>query len=239
VNEQVKRLAGLVITRNGPVWRHLARRWWHVTGALSTRTRSAYRRMTRDSIFWRAEELEMCSLRAPALIAKSIELFKPSTVLDLGCGTGQSLDMFLTHGIDVIGIEGSRMAISQSRHPERIHLFNLNHELNLNRRFDLIWSFEFVEHIHPRFVDALMRTFSNHSDCVVLSAAKPGQGGEGHFNEQPECYWIERFAEHGFAYDIAGTNALRQVNEQFSDNILAFSRADVDVKRQAMTRTNN
>jgi cyclopropane fatty-acyl-phospholipid synthase-like methyltransferase len=153
-----------------------------------------------------------------------ISALKPSTVLDLGCGTGQSLDYFLSKGVDVFGVEGSKLAISRALHPERITPYNLNNELNLGKKFDLVWSFEFVEHIHPDYVHNLIRSFSNHSDTVVLSAAFPGQGGDGHYNEQPAEYWIEKFAAAGFGFNEPLTAQLKAIVEDHSENMLVFRR---------------
>jgi cyclopropane fatty-acyl-phospholipid synthase-like methyltransferase len=49
-----------------------------------------------------------------------LELFQPKTVLDLGCGTGRSLEYLLDHGVDAMGVEGSALAISKARNSERI-----------------------------------------------------------------------------------------------------------------------
>jgi SAM-dependent methyltransferase len=197
---------------------------WRLLGGLYRAIKAFYRSATKSSIFFLEEELGMASLKHPKKLNMTLELFKPRSVLDLGCGTGWSLEYLLTHGIDAVGVEGSKLAISKSKHVERIINFNLNKELNLNRRFDLIWYVEVVEHIHPTYVHHLMRSFANHSDRVVLSAAPPGQGGEGHFNEQSPEYWIAMFAKYGFDCDATSTAALRQIPESFSSNMLVFHR---------------
>ncbi|MDD5355067.1 MAG: class I SAM-dependent methyltransferase [Candidatus Omnitrophica bacterium] len=178
----------------------------------------------RNGIFVFKGELPGASLFPVKLLDKTIELFNPKTVLDLGCGTGKSLDYFISKNIEAIGIEGSKLAISRALHPEKIIKFNLERCLHLNRRFDLIWSFEFVEHLHPEFVDNLLNTFSNHSDRIVLSAAKPGQGGDGHFNEQPDSYWIEQFRRYGYEINVSKTMQLRRTGEQYAENMLVFER---------------
>lgn len=144
-----------------------------------------YRGASRDGIFYREEELWMCSLFPSDLLKLILSRLKPASVLDVGCGVGKSLDFFLAHGIDAYGVEGSKLAISCALNPSRIVEWDLRKELKLPRKFDLVFSYEVVEHIHPDYVQQLIRTCINHSEVVVLSAARPGQKGEGHFNEQP------------------------------------------------------
>jgi SAM-dependent methyltransferase len=67
--------------------------------------------IARNSIFLFKDELFMASLFPKQILDKTIELFAPKSVLDIGCGTGQALDYFLEHRIDALGIEGSAMAI--------------------------------------------------------------------------------------------------------------------------------
>lgn len=183
-----------------------------------------YRRISKNGIFIFKSELSAASTFPIKIIDKTIELFNPKTVLDLGCGTGKSLDYFLLKHIEAIGVEGSKIAISVANHPELIVKYNLGKELKLNKKFDLIWSFEFVEHIHPKFIDNLLKTFSNHSDRIVFSAARPGQGGYGHFNEQPASYWIEKFGKYGYRFVRKKTEELCAINEEYAENILVLER---------------
>ena len=192
--------------------------------------RRLYRRATKSSIFCERDQMHMCSLHAGVLLDKTLELLHPKTVLDLGCGTGQSLNYLMSKGIDVVGIEGSQTAIELAQHPERIRQADLRKPLSLGRTFDLVWCYEVVEHIHAKYVDNLLRTFSAHGDTIVLSAAPPGQGGEGHFNEQPPQYWIEEFGRFGYALDEGITQQLRDVNSGFCANMLVFRRRPADVQ---------
>jgi SAM-dependent methyltransferase len=197
---------------------------WRV--ATNGETRKALRRqITRNGIFFEASELDMCSLLPARVLDAVIAHFRPASVLDIGCGTGRSLDYFRERGIDAAGIEGSTLAIGRASRPECITQANLNREVNLGRRFDLVWSFEVVEHIHPTYVDHLVRTFANHGDRIVLSAARPGQPGEGHFNCQPPEYWCERFAAHGFRLEESFTRQLRALPDEHAGNLLVLLRA--------------
>lgn len=123
-----------------------------------------------------------------------------------------------------MGVEGSKLAKAKAKHPELIWLYDLNQELDLHKKFDLVWSFEFVEHIHPKYVDNLMKTFANHAETIVLSAARPGQGGEGHFNEQPAEYWVEKFGKFNYKLDREATKHLRDTGDKYSENMLVFQK---------------
>lgn len=203
-------------------------RLWKIFSFLHNSPKKIFLYINRDilksSIFIFKDELSMASLFPKKLIDKVIEREKPKRVLDVGCGVGKSLDYFFEKGIEVFGVEGSRVAIASAKNKQFIIRHNLNKELRLNRKFDLIWSFEFVEHIHPKFVDNLMRTFSNHSDKVIISAARPGQGGEGHFNEKPPEFWITIFEKYGYKFINDETDWLRDTDEFFSKNMLVFKR---------------
>lgn len=212
--------------KEGTVWRKILRRVYLIIkkGNPWYLLKFLIRRLFKTSIFFEKSELEMCSMLPIKKLSKTVELFQPNSILDLGCGTGKSLDYFYSRGIVVLGVEGSSLALKKALHPDLIIRYNLNNELNLKRSFDLIWSYEFVEHIHPKYLSNLLKTFSNHSDVIVLSAARPGHGGEGHFNEQPPEYWMEKFREYNYKLDAEKTRILRDINETLSGNMMVFYR---------------
>ena len=183
----------------------------------------AFRRaLKKSSIFTEEEELSGCSLFPEPLLDASVKIFEPSSVLDVGCGTGRSLDYFLARGVEARGVEGSSLGISKAAHPEHIFQWDLNEELNLKRKFDLVWCYEVAEHIHPEFVHSLVKTLTNHSNLILMSAAHPGQGGVGHFNEQPRDYWIARFAQYGYEHDDGSTRQLQDVWKWQAENLFVF-----------------
>ncbi len=75
-----------------------------------------------------------------------------------------------------------------------------------------------------KYIDNLLETFSNHSDRIVMSAARPGQTGVGHFNEQLEDYWIKQFEKYGYKLNKDRTEELRNLDIQFAKNMLVFER---------------
>ncbi len=183
------------------------------------------RTIEENSIFTRAEEMPMCSIFPKEILDLTIELFQPRSVLDVGCGTGISLDYFKSKGITVRGLEGSALAISNARHGSLIQQHDLNEPIRLGENFDLVWCFEVAEHIHPRCVSALLETLTNHSDRILLSAARPGQGGLGHLNEQQPEYWIGLMKERDFVL-ASETKRYRDLPDHFAENILIFERTD-------------
>ncbi len=186
--------------------------------------KGAAREISDNSIFLLEEELPMCSIFPKEILDLTLELFQPRSVLDVGCGTGISLDYFIGKGVNAHGVEGSELAISKARHAAQITRHDLNFPVDLGRQFDLVWCFEVAEHIHPKYVSAFLKTLTSHGDLILLSAARPGQGGLGHLNEQPAEYWIEQMAEFGFQFDELNSEKYRSLPDHFASNILIFRR---------------
>lgn len=107
--------------------------------------------LTRDGTFSSPEIMSMCSLFPKNVLDLIISELRPTSILDVGCGTGVSLKYFLNHNIDALGMENSALAIEQSGIAPKIIKHNLNKEIRLDKKFDLVWSFEVIEHINPDF----------------------------------------------------------------------------------------
>jgi SAM-dependent methyltransferase len=121
-------------------------------------------------------------------------------VLDVGCGRGVWLAIWLKHGAkDVQGVDGpyvdqSRLHIPKSQFLAR----DLAHPLKLERQFDLVQSLEVAEHLPEQAAEQFIDSLVRHGRLVLFSAATPGQGGENHVNEQPWEYWRAKFAARDF-----------------------------------------
>jgi 2-polyprenyl-3-methyl-5-hydroxy-6-metoxy-1,4-benzoquinol methylase len=189
---------------------------------IGNRLRRLQMTVLRDSTFRSRSDLPGCSLQPTALVDALVETIKPRTALDVGCGTGKALDYFLAKGVDCFGVEGSTMAVGHAVHPERITVWNLNKPYQAGRLFDLVWCFEVAEHIHPSYVSSFLDTLCSHAPHILLSAAHPGQGGVGHFNEQPPSYWIRKLAERGFDYDDALTKRITMNWQWYPENVMFF-----------------
>lgn len=197
---------------------------WAVATLSRPRLKRAMRRFRGDGIFDDVNELYMCSLLPSRVLNVVLAEFQPRTMLDVGCGTGQTLRYCVERGVDVTGVEGSVLAIERATIPSRIQLVDLRRPLDLGRRFDVAWSFEVAEHLPPQAADTFVDTLARHSDRIALSAARPGQWGVGHFNCQPPEYWIQKFTARGFRYDVAMTQRMHETGDEHASNMLAFTR---------------
>jgi len=195
-----------------------------IAGKPSVR-RAAYMRFFKDSCF-EESELWMASSQPVPLLEAVIERWRPCSFLDVGCGTGKTLEYVVSKGVECLGLEGSTAAIAVSPVKQLIRLTNLNRPVDLGRKFEMVWSYEVAEHIHPSYTDTFLATLIRHGDLIVMSAAQPGQGGAGHFNEQPSSYWIQKMRERGFSYDAEFSEFLHSLPSAHSRNMMVFGRRE-------------
>src|SRR5215469_10241866 len=113
----------------------------------------------------------------------------PSSVLDVGCGTGTWLRAALKCGLeDVIGIDGVEIPIDSMLLPPRYFICaNLTKPIDLGRQFGAVLCLEVAEHLPEDCAPTLVESLIRHSDCVIFSAACPNQTGQNHIN----CQWPE------------------------------------------------
>lgn len=127
------------------------------------------------------------------------ELFKPTSVVDVGCGSGTWAKAYADAGADVLGIDGSEVQLDQLLIPEtKFRREDLSKPFRLDRRFDLVNCLEVAEHLDAGRADGFVKDLSQLGDVIVFSAAVPGQGGTHHVNEQWPSYWIPKFDALGF-----------------------------------------
>lgn len=135
-----------------------------------------------------------------------IDLVRPASVLDVGCGAGTWLRAFVDRGVtDVVGVDGDHVARSLLQvDPGAFRPADISRPFHLGRRFDLVLSLEVAEHLDAADAGTLVDSIVRHGDVVAFSAAVPFQGGTHHVNEQWPGYWIDRFAARGYAcLDVA------------------------------------
>lgn len=134
------------------------------------------------------------------------QIFKPSSVADIGCGRGTWLKAFKENGVEkVVGFDGSWN--SQENMIDKSIIFYCT-DLNIpiskqEERYDLALSLEVAEHIEESSAKTFVKSLVDLADVVMFSAAYIGQGGTNHINEQTHTYWAKLFQEHDYIpYDL-------------------------------------
>jgi hypothetical protein len=129
------------------------------------------------------------------------EQCQPNSVIDVGCGQGAWLEQWSKVGVtDFFGIDGSHVDREMLLIPRDCFAdANLIEPLKISRRFEIAQSLEVAEHLPRNVGPAFVAMLTSLSDIVLFSAARPGQGGEGHVNERQPSYWAKQFGGFGYA----------------------------------------
>jgi SAM-dependent methyltransferase len=183
-----------------------------------------------DAAFFEAHRAGARS-SAEVLVPKVVELLRPKSVVDVGCGPGTWLSVFRRHGVaDVLGVDGSYVDPGGLDIPtESFVAHDLTRPLRLGRSFDLAVSLEVAEHLPPESAAAFVESLVGLAPRVLFSAAIPHQGGEGHVNGQWPAYWAALFAEHDYAPVDCFRRRLwgdERVEWWYAQNVLLYVRRD-------------
>lgn len=150
-----------------------------------------------DYFLWQELEAEKS---AEVIVRIVLDLLKPKSVIDIGCGVGAWLSVFQKHGVhDIFGVDGEWINKKLLKIPEEKFLsYNLTQPLNIKRTFDLAVSLEVAEHLESNSAKIFVESLTNLAPAILFSAAIPFQGGKSHINEQWPGYWEKRFREKGY-----------------------------------------
>jgi hypothetical protein len=126
----------------------------------------------------------------------------PTSVVDVGCGLAQWLNVFQNYGVkEILGIDGNHVPMDKIYIDKSNFLvYNLENgiEFNYSKVFDLAISLEVAEHISEQGADGFIHLLTSLSNRILFSAAIPNQTGENHLNEQPHVYWKNKFQLKGY-----------------------------------------
>ncbi len=143
---------------------------------------------------------------AQTILPLTFELFRPTSVVDVGCGIGTWLRVAQQLGVgSVVGIDGEYARRAGLLIDETdFRAVDLASPLGvIERRFDMAFCLEVAEHLSETRAEGLIRDVCSLSDVVLFSAAIPCQGGTSHINLQPQSAWAARFESHGYsAFDV-------------------------------------
>lgn len=178
------------------------------------------------------EDIEGFASHSAPIIAKTIyKVFEPNNVIDVGCGTGVLLDELRSNGCKVYGLEYSGAALKYcANRGLNVSKFNIEKDsLTKNVIYDVVISMEVAEHLPASIADKYVGLLTGLAkEAIVFTAARPGQGGTNHVNEQPSKYWIKKFKLNGFEYSEDLTHHWKKEWEEadiepwYFKNILIF-----------------
>ena len=146
-------------------------------------------------------QMEGSVLSAREMVPMIYDLFKPQSVIDIGCGVGGWLRAFkeICKVEDVRGVDGEYVKTDNLKIPrDKFISYDLTKFYDAGRSFDLSMSLEVGEHLPDSAADDFVKTLVKAARKVVFSAAIPGQGGTFHINEQYPEYWAEKFAKYDY-----------------------------------------
>ncbi|HET9058241.1 MAG TPA: class I SAM-dependent methyltransferase [Chitinophagaceae bacterium] len=142
---------------------------------------------------------------ASVIVPFIMNIVKPQSVIDVGCGTGTFLSVFNEHGVKkLMGLEGEWLDKKKLYIPvEFVQIVDIEKPFFFNQKFDLALSLEVAEHLDPNSAPIFVDTLTRLSDVILFSAAIPGQGGQNHVNEQWIEFWQDLFTKKEYSfYDV-------------------------------------
>jgi SAM-dependent methyltransferase len=173
----------------------------------------------------------LCGPAAAIAAPRVVEWVRPASVVDLGCNVGVWLRAFMELGVaDVRGYDQPSVDRSRLLIPEdRFVPADLGDPLPIDRTFDLAVCLEVAEHVPLHASELLLDELVALAPVVLFAAGVPGQGGDGHVNEQWGSWWAERFARRGFErYDVLRHELWDAPGVQwwYAQNIAVYARRD-------------
>ena len=168
---------------------------------------------------------------ATQIVPLILELLKPSSVVDIGCGSGEWLSAFNRYGVeDILGVDGNyvdrnSLAISS----DKFLALDLTQPFTINRKFDLVVSLEVAEHLPIESAEIFIDSLTKLGSVILFSAAIPFQGGTHHVNEQWQAYWIELFGNKNYeVIDYVRPQVWQNQNVEYwyAQNTFVFVRQD-------------
>jgi|GEM_PF-6545625 len=143
-----------------------------------------------------------------------VATYKPSTVIEFGCGTGNLSKSLSKLNVKVEAIDGYSEPDFTGANVSFTKVDLNNEELIIKhlagRKFDIAICTEVAEHLQPSSSAGLIKQLTCSADVVIFSAAVPNQGGHGHINCQPREFWHRFFTDAGFVLKDSLRSELRK-----------------------------
>lgn len=177
---------------------------------------------------------------APKIVLPILfDLFRPSSIVDVGCGLGTWVSVAQEMGVaDIVGIDGDYVDRTKLTIPTQCFAAkDLTTSFDMQRRFDMLISLEVAEHLPEASAASFIASLIRHSDVIVFSAAIPGQGGQNHINEQWLSYWTELFRQHNYKlFDIVRSKLwdIADLEVWYKQNMVIFLKSGHPLEEKFM-----
>ena len=171
---------------------------------------------------------------ANVIVPILMEMFDPTSVVDIGCGIGTFLKVFSQYNVKmVLGLDGkwvNRQMLLQNINESEFMEIDLEKFEPLPKKYDLALCLEVAEHLSSDSADSFISSLTKCSDIIIFSAAVPDQGGQNHLNEQWPPYWKFLFEKNGYLmYDAIRSKiwADPTVDFWYKQNMFVFIKSSI------------
>jgi len=136
----------------------------------------------------------------PGLSSALSEFLEDQTeIVDFGCGNADYSRILIGKGKRVDCFDGNPNTPEMTKGLGKV--LDLSQDFDLEKKYECVISLEVGEHIPKEREQIFLNNLDKHcGQCIILSWALPGQGGDGHFNEQPNEYIIEEMKKRNYNY---------------------------------------
>ena len=146
---------------------------------------------------------------AKVLAERLIADHHPTSLLDVGCAQGWTVEHFSMLGVPSVGVDVSSVAVQRGRRIGRdLRLASAVDLPFADRQFDVVLSTDCLEHMRPEDAPLAVAEMARVSARLVAVKVNPREdrnrwwkwmaGTPLHLTCEPVEWWLARFAEHGF-----------------------------------------
>jgi cyclopropane fatty-acyl-phospholipid synthase-like methyltransferase len=174
---------------------------------------------------WTTPNVEHCfDLPLVEEIANFFKRKDAKHIYDIGCGSGDYTFFLREAGLSCSGFDGNPFTRQDTNGVCEVMNFAIPQALS---KADYILCLEMGEHVPKQYEDIVIQNLHNsNARGIILSWAIPGQGGEGHFNEQSNQYIKSIFAGLGYINNLEEERILRDASTLpwFKNTIMVFEK---------------
>jgi len=143
------------------------------------------------------------SLMSANIILKYLfSFYKPNSIIDIGCGSGEWLTVAKSYGIKYLVGSDINNAYQESLVKQNIQFVQLDFSksyMNFEGKFGMCFCLYVIEYLPQARTSIFIKTLCNASDIIVFSTAYKMENNHA----KPLSYWAKLFSEQGFeCFDI-------------------------------------